>query len=66
MFPLHLAALNAHSDCCRKLLSSGELVESRFSFLIKFAVNKEFCSFCIVREIRVLTSTVASLFGTPG
>jgi len=24
MFPLHLAALNAHSDCCRKLLSSGK------------------------------------------
>lgn len=23
MFPLHLAALNAHADCCRKLLSSG-------------------------------------------
>lgn len=23
MFPLHLAALNAHSECCRKLLSSG-------------------------------------------
>ena len=23
MFPLHMAALNAHSDCCRKLLSSG-------------------------------------------
>lgn len=26
MFPLHLAALNAHSDCCRKLLSSGKWI----------------------------------------
>lgn len=25
MFPLHMAALNAHSDCCRKLLSSGNM-----------------------------------------
>lgn len=24
MFPLHLAALSGFSDCCRKLLSSGE------------------------------------------
>lgn len=29
MFPLHLAALNAHADCCRKLLSSGEPAPSR-------------------------------------
>lgn len=23
MLPLHLAALNAHADCCKKLLASG-------------------------------------------
>ncbi|KAF3843613.1 hypothetical protein F7725_002462 [Dissostichus mawsoni] len=28
MFPLHLAALNAHSDCCRKLLSSGFQIDT--------------------------------------
>uniref|UniRef100_A0A672ZP70 Uncharacterized protein n=1 Tax=Sphaeramia orbicularis TaxID=375764 RepID=A0A672ZP70_9TELE len=27
MFPLHLAALSGFSDCCRKLLSSGENLE---------------------------------------
>lgn len=41
MLPLHLAALNAHSDCCRKLLSSGsntlvypELLEYMFILLV--------------------------------
>lgn len=29
MLPLHLAALNAHSDCCKKLLSSGNLSTAR-------------------------------------
>lgn len=34
MFPLHLAALNAHSECCRKLLSSGNTQLSRLGFHI--------------------------------
>lgn len=34
MFPLHLAALNAHSECCRKLLSSGNAQLSRLGFHI--------------------------------
>ncbi|OWK00017.1 hypothetical protein Celaphus_00015999, partial [Cervus elaphus hippelaphus] len=32
MFPLHLAALNAHSDCCRKLLSSGFEIDTPDKF----------------------------------
>lgn len=34
MFPLHLAALNAHSECCRKLLSSGNTQLSWLEFQI--------------------------------
>lgn len=34
MFPLHLAALNAHSECCRKLLSSGNTQLSWLEFHI--------------------------------
>lgn len=30
MFPLHLAALNGFSDCCRKLLSSGTFMLTPF------------------------------------
>lgn len=33
MFPLHLAALNAHSDCCTKLLSSGSTLWSEKELL---------------------------------
>lgn len=39
MFPLHLAALNAHSECCRKLLSSGNTQLSRLEFPIAVEVN---------------------------
>lgn len=39
MLPLHLAALNAHSDCCRKLLSSGNNAEFTLNYLST-------CSFC--------------------
>lgn len=51
MLPLHLAALNAHSDCCRKLLSSGNNTECTLNYsstclflLMKVAILK--CQLC--------------------
>lgn len=37
MFPLHLAALNAHADCCRKLLSSGEPAAKPATFVCRYS-----------------------------
>lgn len=39
MFPLHLAALNAHSECCRKLLSSGNTQLSKLKVHISFEME---------------------------
>lgn len=60
MFPLHLAALSGFSDCCRKLLSSGEYCPLAENYLWT-CVGKHFhneCFYCMQGLILTLLMTL--------
>lgn len=61
MFPLHLAALSGFSDCCRKLLSSGEYYPLAEHYLWMCIGKQHFlnkCFYCMQDLILTLLMTL--------